>query len=361
MDPLALLVTAVLVTLGLLGVDRLVARFGDRLVSRRPRSSRVGSGGPGLGDLIEIYQPTARFLHEEAERQRHDVVQQGDADPSWTVDLERGTALAPPADPLPRADRLSQIADGVWVATARTWATTTTVVVGDDGRCLVVDPALEVDEVQRLAEEIRSHGWTPVGGFCTHPHWDHVLWSTALGDVPRWATPAAAQQAVARLEDLRADCDAHATGHDHTLTGTLTALADGASAIPWDGPRTVVVPYPAHCRGSAALVLPGSAVLVAGDVLSDVEIPLLDGAADDPVGDYRRTLDVLEAAAARYGVRHLVPGHGHVGDAAELQCRMAADRAYLDALVSGTTPDDARLADPEQSAEHLRQVGQRRG
>lgn len=361
MDPVALLVTVLLAALGLLGVDRLVARFGDRATPRRPRSPRVGSGGPGLGDLLEIYQPTARYRHEEVERQRHDLVQPGDADPSWDVDLERGTALPPPTDPRLRGDRLSQIADGVWVATARTWATTSTVVVGDDGRCLVVDPALDVDEVQWLAEEIRSRGWTPVGGFSTHPHWDHVLWSTALGDVPRWATPTAVRQAATRLEDLRTDCDAQATGHDHTLTGALTPLADGASAITWGGPRAVVVPYPAHCRGSAALVLTGPGVLVTGDVLSDVEIPLLDGAADDPVGDYRRTLDLLEAVVARYDVRHLVPGHGHVGDAAELRRRIAADRAYLDALVSGTTPDDGRLADAEQAAEHLRQVGQHGG
>ena len=378
MDPLTYLPIVGLAVLVVLAVDRLVARFGDRDSDRRrPRTPRVGSGGPGFGDIVEIFQPTARYRHEEAERKRHDLVQPGDADPHWTVDLERGTVLVP-ADPepsgttggagpqgladgpppatAPRPSRLTEVADGVWVATSRTWATTSTVVVGPDGHCLVVDPALDVDEVTDLAEEITARRWTPVVGFSTHPHWDHVLWTAALGRGPRWATPLAAGHAATEHEALRRACDAQSPGHDHALTGRLTALPDETAAVPWDGQRAVVVPHLAHCTGSAAVVLPEAGVLIAGDLLSDLEIPLLDEAAVDPVGDYRRALEVLEAAATRHDVRHVVPGHGTVGDAAELGRRIAADRAYLDALVDGRSLDDARLDDPRQAAEHARQV-----
>src|SRR5665647_248645 len=86
--------------------------------------------------------------------------------------------------------RLTPVAPGVWTATAATWATLTTVVVADDGSCLVVDPGITVQEVAALAAEIGSRGWRSVAGFATHPHWDHVLWAAALGDVPRWATGA---------------------------------------------------------------------------------------------------------------------------------------------------------------------------
>jgi hydroxyacylglutathione hydrolase len=44
------------------------------------------------------------------------------------------------------------------------------------------------------------------------------------------------------------------------------------------------------------------------------------------------------------GVRQVVPGHGHVGDAAELRRRLALDAAYLDALAAGKPADDPRLA-----------------
>lgn len=311
-------------------------------------------------------------------------MQPGDADPHWTVDLERGTVLVPaetgatgatattratgrlepvgdrPPTTAPHRPRLAEVADGVWVATSRTWATTSTVVVGPDGRCLVVDPALDVDEVTDLADEIAGRGWTPVVGFSTHPHWDHLLWTAGLGRGPRWATPIGAGRAATEHEALRRECDAQSPGHDHALTGRLDPLPDESTAVPWDGPRSVVVPYPAHCTGSAALVLPGSAVLIAGDMLSDLEIPLLDESSADPVGDYRTALEVLEAAATRHDVRHVVPGHGTVGDAAELSRRIAADRTYLDALAAGRSPEDPRLADPGQAAEHARQVQRHR-
>jgi hypothetical protein len=44
------------------------------------------------------------------------------------------------------------------------------------------------------------------------------------------------------------------------------------------------------------------------------------------------------------GVRQVVPGHGHAGDAGEFRRRLAADAAYLDALALGRPSGDPRLA-----------------
>src|SRR5665648_175404 len=145
--------------------------------------------------------------------------------------------------------RLTQVALGVWTATAATWATLTTVVVADDGACLVVDPGITVQEVTALAAEIGSRGWRCVAGFATHPHWDHVLWASALGDGPRWATALATRTAGENRSQILAGADADAPGHDHRFTAVLTPLPDGAGQLPWHGPRTVVVPYRAHCPG----------------------------------------------------------------------------------------------------------------
>lgn len=195
-----------------------------------------------------------------------------------------------------------------------------------------------------------------VAGFSTHPHWDHVLWSARWPGAPRWATGAAVESLRrTRASDL-AKADDAAPGHDPALFGVLTALEDGVTTLPWDGPVVRVLPHRAHCAGHAALVLPDAGVLLAGDMLSDLEIPLLDVDAEDPVGDYVAALDLLERAAEDDGVRVLVPGHGHVGDRDELARRLAADRAYLDALVHGRTPDDARLTTPWLAQEHERHV-----
>jgi hydroxyacylglutathione hydrolase len=256
---------------------------------------------------------------------------------------------------------LEQVAPGVWVATAATWATTSTVVVADNGDCLVVDPALTVDEVAGLATEIASRGWRPVVGFSTHPHWDHVLWSAELGDVPRWATATAVRAAAVRRRQLLGEVSADAPGHDRRLIARLTPLLRDAGKIPWDGPRTLVVPYHAHCYGSAALVLPDVGVLVAGDVLSNREVPLIDLDSPDPIVSHRLALLRLEQAASRHEVSVLVPGHGTVTDRAGLEARLAADRAYLDSLETDTPSQDPRLADEWVAGEHERQVLWARG
>jgi glyoxylase-like metal-dependent hydrolase (beta-lactamase superfamily II) len=250
---------------------------------------------------------------------------------------------------------LTEVAQGVWTTTARTWSTLSTVVVATDGRCLVVDPALTVAEVRGLAAEIRERGWRPVAGFSTHPHWDHVLWTDDLGAIPRWATPAAVRTSVAHRADILAESRADAPGHDPRIIGRLTPLLADAGNVPWDGPRAVVVPYRAHCLGSAALVLPEVGVLIAGDLVSDREVPLLDLDAADPIGDHQTALQRLEQAAERHRVRVVIPGHGTVTDADGLQARLAADRAYLAGLVSGGCCDDPRLDDPWVAGEHDRQ------
>jgi hydroxyacylglutathione hydrolase len=251
---------------------------------------------------------------------------------------------------------LTEVAAGVWTATAEIWTTLSTVVDGPDGTCLVIDPAITPAEVDALAGALEARGRRVVAGFSTHPHWDHVLWSPRWPDVPRWATATAVDALRhSRAEDL-AKADEAAPGHDPGLFGVLTALDGDPAELPWDGPVARVLPHRAHCPGHAGLVLPQAGVLLAGDMLSDLEIPLLDVRSANPVGEYLAALDMLEAAADAHGVRVLVPGHGHVGDPDELARRLRADRAYLDALVHGRTPDDARLATPWLAQEHERHV-----
>src|SRR5262249_24309815 len=206
-----------------------------------------------------------------------------------------------------------EIADGVLVGTSELYLTTTTVVVGSAGRCLVIDPAITPADLATLAAELADRGLRPAAGWSTHPHWDHVLWSQELGEVPRFAVPRAAAAAAAKRADLVGEVEREVSGHELELLGRLTALEPGAERIPWDGPQARVVAHDGHAPGHGAVFLLEAGILIAGDMCSDVEIPLLDPDTPDPVGDYRVGLERL---AALTGVRQVVPGHGHVGDAA---------------------------------------------
>ena len=82
-----------------------------------------------------------------------------------------------------------------------------------------------------------------------------------------------------------------APGHDLELFGKLQAL-DGP-VIPWDGPEARLIVHDGHAPGHGAVFLPDSGVLVAGDMCSDIEIPLLDTDGTDPLGDYRTGVERL--------------------------------------------------------------------
>ncbi len=257
---------------------------------------------------------------------------------------------------------LAEVAPGVHVATSSVYTTTSTVVVGAGGRCLVVDPAVTAQEVDGLAESVRARGWSPVAVWSTHAHWDHVLDGRGFTGLPRWASGGGGTDAETLAAERDADPELARSGQDPApVAAVLTPWPRrGRDELDWDGPPVRVLTHSGHARPHTALLLAEVGVLVAGDMLSDVEIPLLDLSADDPVGDYRTALDLLESARATL----VVPGHGRVGGADELARRLAADRAYLDALVAGDERPDPRAALPWTAAAHEAQraaVGSRSG
>jgi hydroxyacylglutathione hydrolase len=244
---------------------------------------------------------------------------------------------------------VQEVARGVWVATARTYTTTTTIVAGAGGGCLLVDPAVSVADLAALAGWLAARGLRPAAGWSTHPHWDHLLWSAALGGAPRYATPRAVAVAAREEAGLTEGVTDGAPGHDLTLFARVTALA--GREIDWPGPRAVVLAHDAHAPGHGAVFLPDTGVLIAGDMCSDIEIPLPDLDAAEPFCDYRHGLALLAGTDA---VEVLVPGHGHVGDGAEFRRRVAADLAYLDAVAAGTDIPDERLTEEWLRTEHER-------
>jgi glyoxylase-like metal-dependent hydrolase (beta-lactamase superfamily II) len=230
---------------------------------------------------------------------------------------------------------LTEVADGVWVRQSE-WVWTNSIVVrGADG-VLLIDPGIHGSELAQLADDVDRLGFRVVAGFSTHPHWDHLLWHPRFGDVPRFATAACAQLAGEARERAQAMADQSASGIPLELIGLLTPLpADGGSV-----PGELVV-HQAHAVGHAAILLADRCVLLAGDMLSDVLIPLLDPRQPDQVAAYEVAFDRLDEAARHVDV--VVPGHGAVAEGPEVAARIAADRAYIDALRRGVEPADVRL------------------
>ncbi|MFC5176103.1 MBL fold metallo-hydrolase [Nocardioides taihuensis] len=248
---------------------------------------------------------------------------------------------------------LSEVADGVWVRQSA-WVWSNAVVVrGDDGLVLV-DPGIDGDDLAELADDVDALGLPVVAGFSTHLHWDHLLWHPRFGDVPRYATADCAQAAGGVRERAQEMAAASASGIPLELVALVTPLPAGRGPVPG-----TLVEHEAHATGHAAVLLADRGVLVAGDMLSDVLIPLLDPRRPGQVGAYLTALDRLAEAARQVDV--VVPGHGAVARGPEVAARLEADRAYVEALRRGEEPVDVRLAQDWLAGPHRSNVEQARG
>ncbi|MGW4942526.1 MBL fold metallo-hydrolase [Actinoplanes sp. NPDC004185] len=243
---------------------------------------------------------------------------------------------------------LRQVAEGVLVHESAFCRSNAVVVQGRDG-VLLIDAGVQNHEMVCLASDLSESGRAVVAGFSTHPHWDHLLWHPGLGSAPRYGTAGCAAMVQARLSDAGAKARVAALIPqdivEHVpldLLGHITGLPAGAALIPWDGPQVRIVEHQAHAPGHAALLLEERGVLVAGDMLSDVLVPMLDlNGSADPIEDYLDGLRLLEGAAG--GVDVLVPGHGSVGGADQVRARIERDRAYVLAFREGRGVDDPRV------------------
>lgn len=250
---------------------------------------------------------------------------------------------------------LTPVADGVSVHQSGFILSNAVVVEGAAG-VLLVDPGIQDDELACLAQDLSHKGFSVVAGFSTHPDWDHLLWHPGFGEPPRYGTSRCAAAVARELSDpdAKARITEHLAGTEIAdrvpldLYGLVTALPDGTTELPWDGPRVRILEHRAHAPGHAALLVEERGVLVAGDMLSDVLVPMLDldGTAD-PLGDYLAALDLLEDVAGDAGV--VVPGHGSVGGAGKVRERIERDRAYVLALREGKVPDDPRIGPSARS------------
>jgi glyoxylase-like metal-dependent hydrolase (beta-lactamase superfamily II) len=242
---------------------------------------------------------------------------------------------------------LRQVAEGVLIHQSEFIQSNAVVMQGQAG-VLLIDPGIQGDEMAALANDLRELGQPVVAGFSTHPHWDHLLWHAKLGEAPRYGTA----RCAADIRNFLSDADWKANVAEGLppeiaeeipldLFGLITGLPAETAHIPWDGPQVRIIEHQAHAPGHAALLIEERGVLVAGDMLSDVLIPMLDLNAADPIEDYLAALRLLEGVADDVDV--LVPGHGSIGGADQVHARIDQDRAYVHALRDAHVPSDPRV------------------
>lgn len=227
----------------------------------------------------------------------------------------------------------TDLGDGISVRQSRVYWMNT-VVLGSPEHTVIVDPGVlpsELDDLERQVPEIGAAAITLV---FTHGDWDHVLGR------PWW--PKAATVAHARFaDDVRANRDRivreaekSANTEAETWKRPFTPFQPDEAVAglrftrmgPW---RLVFRDAFGHSPSMLTLHLPEQGVLIAADLLSDLEIPMIK----DSWQAYRETLAELEPLARNGAIETIIPGHGAITrDPEEVIRRIERDLGYLEAL-----------------------------
>jgi glyoxylase-like metal-dependent hydrolase (beta-lactamase superfamily II) len=236
---------------------------------------------------------------------------------------------------------------GVLVATSRVFQTACTI-VRDGDECFVVDSPVLPDELEVLPALLEQAGFPLSGLLATHGDWDHVLGRLAFPG----AALGVAETTAARLTAEPGDAARKLRAFDDELYLERPApLSLGqVQALPVPGKLDVgaqtieLHPTEGHVPDGMALWLGWAGVLVAGDFLSPVEIPMLSEGGSRSA--YLATLERLRPLVER--ADHVVAGHGGAIDARRALSILDEDVAYLAGLPDSKLPIARRSAEQKR-------------
>jgi glyoxylase-like metal-dependent hydrolase (beta-lactamase superfamily II) len=242
----------------------------------------------------------------------------------------------------------------VVVVTSRLWQTTATAIrgpgAGDDahggaggsgeraprgGETFLVDSPYFPDELELLPALLEQSGFQVQGLLATHGDFDHLLGRLAFPD----HTLGVGEPTMARIraEPGAAQRELREADAEHYVVRPRPLALGGVQALPVPGYVEVggeqleLHPAEGHTADGVALFARFAGVLVCGDYLSDVEIPMVAPGGSPQA--YRATLARLAPLVDAADV--VVPGHGSPHDRDRALAILEEDVEYLDALEAG--------------------------
>ncbi len=246
------------------------------------------------------------------------------------------------------------------VVTSRMWQTTATAVRAG-GEAILVDAPYFPDELDALPALLAQTGFEPNGLVATHGDFDHLLGrlafpGLALGVCDSTAErlgrePGAAQRVLRDYDD------------EHYVRRPQPLSLGQVQGLPVPGRLDLgeeeieLHPADGHTADGVALLARSLGLLVVGDYLSDVELPMISEGGS--LQAYRATLARLAPLVEE--AETVVPGHGSPHDRSTALRILDEDVDYLDALERGderpTLPDGrSSRAQRTLHAENLRRI-----
>jgi glyoxylase-like metal-dependent hydrolase (beta-lactamase superfamily II) len=240
---------------------------------------------------------------------------------------------------------------GVIVARSVKWQTTCTLLHRGE-ETFVVDSPVFPDELDALPGVLGQAGWGLSGLLATHGDWDHLLARLAFPEAPLGVaeTTAArlrAEPGVAQRKLREADEDDYVVRARPLSLGQVQALPVPGKLDLGDA-ELELLPADGHTADGMAIWAPFARVLVAGDYVSPVEIPMISagGSRNAYVATLLRLAPYVEQAD------WVVPGHGAPLDAQRALAILREDVKYLESLDAG---DPGKAALPLARRDRIQQ------
>lgn len=243
------------------------------------------------------------------------------------------------------------------VVTSLLWQTTATAIRSAEEAMLIDSPYFP-DELELLPTVLAQAGFEVDALLATHADYDHLLGRLAFPDLALGVSEDTmlrlrAEPGAAQRELRDADAENYVTRPRPLALGQVQALPVPGH-LELGSEEAELHPTEGHTADGTAVLAPFAGVLVCGDYLSGVEIPMISPGGS--LAAYRATLARLAPLVER--AETVVPGHGPPHDRERALRILDEDSDYLDALDRG----DGRPAlpagrdTPAQRAIHARNL-----
>lgn len=231
-------------------------------------------------------------------------------------------------------------------------------IVATEEMVLVVDPTWLPHEVDEIRQEVdRILGNRHLVLLFTHSDFDHILGAGAFPE----ATTIAHNKFNEFSESQKAEILHTIQQFDQKYYLTRTypqRFPQIDQPIDHDGQtihfgNTTLTFYlaPGHTPDGVFCIVEPLGIWIAGDYLSDVEIPFIY----DQLSAYQKTLTKAENILKQHTIRFLIPGHGQfTKDPNEMKDRCKQSKDYLDLLVQAVQTNQFHLLEQRLEAYSFR-------
>lgn len=215
-----------------------------------------------------------------------------------------------------------------------------------DGRsALLIDPGVDLEEVERIAERVAGLNAAVDAILITHAHSDHLCGIASFPDAQVCMGPASA--AVVASGAGARGLASHAARHGYRYQGDPRCdrvLEPGHAALVG---RFIVetLPVPGHTADGLAYRIRSGGVMAVGDYLSTYEFPFVYHLT----AAYRATVEALRGVLEHDPPDLIVAGHGQWLDAGSALAIAEEDLAYLHALRTAVSVSLALSRDADEA------------